>query len=148
MVLPQPGTVILVVVTAMDGPDGIGALGAAGQREIFPLTLSAEVDVTQPARDRGSRRSLSPGLMVVVAVCLVAPFVALCWVGSYAKVEPTLAGFPFFFWYQLLWVFLTAGLTSVAYLILESRHRSNAGGSSGGTGDANTTGGSGKGASR
>jgi hypothetical protein len=28
--------------------------------------------------------------------------------------EPTLGGFPFFYWYQILWVFLTAGLT---YLI-------------------------------
>jgi fatty-acid desaturase len=25
--------------------------------------------------------------------------------------EPTLGGFPFFYWYQILWVFLTAGLT-------------------------------------
>lgn len=25
--------------------------------------------------------------------------------------EPTLGGFPFFYWYQILWIFLTAGLT-------------------------------------
>lgn len=24
---------------------------------------------------------------------------------------PTLGGFPFFYWYQILWIFLTAGLT-------------------------------------
>ena len=107
--------------------------------------------MTQPVRDRGSRRSLSPVLMVVIAVCLVAPFVALCWVGSYAKVEPTLAGFPFFFWYQLLWVFLTAGLTYLAYLILESRHRSGPGASSGAPDDSDASGDSGdsgKGAAR
>jgi hypothetical protein len=29
--------------------------------------------------------------------------------------EPTLLGFPFFYWYQLLWVPITALLTWVAY---------------------------------
>lgn len=84
--------------------------------------------MTQPVRDRGNRGSLSPALKVVIAVCLAAPFVALCWVGSYAKVDPTFAGLPFFFWYQLLWVFIAAALTYVAYRILESGRRSGPGG--------------------
>lgn len=84
--------------------------------------------MTQPVRDRGSRGSVSPALKVVVAVCLAAPFVALCWVGSYAKVDPTFAGFPFFFWYQLLWVLIAAALTYVAYRILDSGRRSDSGG--------------------
>jgi hypothetical protein len=44
--------------------------------------------------------------------------VALLWVQSYAKVEPTLAGFPFFIWYQFLWVFLCAACTLAAYRIV------------------------------
>lgn len=37
-------------------------------------------------------------------VLLGLPFVALLWTGSYNRSEPTLAGIPFFYWYQLAWV--------------------------------------------
>ena len=40
----------------------------------------------------------------------------------YAKIEPKLFGFPFFFWYQFLWVFLCSALTWTAYrLTLSAR---------------------------
>ncbi|MCX4560783.1 DUF3311 domain-containing protein [Streptomyces umbrinus] len=52
---------------------------------------------------------------VVIAVCLVAPFVAMLWVGSYAKVDPAFIGIPFFYWYQMLWVFISTALTMIAY---------------------------------
>ncbi|MEU9878429.1 DUF3311 domain-containing protein [Streptomyces phaeochromogenes] len=52
---------------------------------------------------------------VVIAVCLIAPFVAMLWVGSYAKVDPTFIGIPFFYWYQMLWVFISTALTMIAY---------------------------------
>jgi hypothetical protein len=51
----------------------------------------------------------------VVAVLLIAPFVVYLAVPSYAKVEPRLAGFPFFYWWQLLWVILTAVFIGIAY---------------------------------
>ena len=57
-------------------------------------------------------------LLTVAGVLLAVPIVALLWVDSYAKVEPTLAGFPFFIWYQLLWVFLCAACTWAAYRIV------------------------------
>lgn len=41
-------------------------------------------------------------MRVVIAGCLLAPFVALMWVGSYAKTDPVLIGIPFFYWYQML----------------------------------------------
>jgi hypothetical protein len=46
---------------------------------------------------------------VVIAVCLVAPFVAMLWVSSYAKVDPTFIGIPFFYWYQMLWIPISSG---------------------------------------
>ncbi|MGH9466139.1 MAG: DUF3311 domain-containing protein [Terriglobales bacterium] len=46
---------------------------------------------------------------------LLAPFVALLWVPSYSRLTPELWGFPFFYWYQLLWVFLTVALTWIVY---------------------------------
>jgi len=57
-------------------------------------------------------------LLVVAAILLAVPVVALLWVDSYAKVEPVLAGFPFFIWYQFLWVFLCAACTWAAYRVV------------------------------
>ncbi len=56
---------------------------------------------------------LSP-LRAVAAFCIVAPFVAMLWIPSYNKTNPKLLGFPFFYWYQLLWVIITAVLMAVA----------------------------------
>ncbi|MFF8287921.1 DUF3311 domain-containing protein [Streptomyces sp. NPDC016309] len=63
---------------------------------------------------------------VVVALCLFAPFVAMLWVGSYAKVEPTLAGIPFFYWYQMAWVVISTVLTMVAYQLWHRDQRARA----------------------
>ena len=65
------------------------------------------------------------GLLVVAGVLLAIPVVALLWVSSYSRDEPRLAGFPFFIWYQFLWVFLCSALTYTAYrLVLVARpHR-------------------------
>src|SRR5688572_1641192 len=64
------------------------------------------------------------GKMIAAGVLLMIPIVALMWVPSYARTEPELLGFPFFFWYQFLWVFLCSGLTYAAYrLTLAARPR-------------------------
>ncbi|RAJ71437.1 uncharacterized protein DUF3311 [Streptomyces sp. Amel2xB2] len=55
---------------------------------------------------------------VVVGLCLFVPFVALLWVSSYSRTEPTLIGLPFFYWYQMLWVLLSGALTMVAYKLV------------------------------
>lgn len=59
------------------------------------------------------------GAYALAGVLLAAPFVALLWVTSYARDEPRLFGFPFFYWYQLLWVFIAAALTVVALQIVQ-----------------------------
>jgi uncharacterized protein DUF3311 len=42
-------------------------------------------------------------------------FAVALWPPLYNKVEPTLAGIPFFYWFQLLWVLVSAVLTAVVY---------------------------------
>ena len=64
-------------------------------------------------------RDSNKPLMIVAAVLLAVPVAALLWVDSFAKVEPTLGGFPFFIWYQFLWVFLCAACTWTAYRIIQ-----------------------------
>ncbi len=46
---------------------------------------------------------------------LVIPYIGLLWVPFYNFSEPSLFGFPFFYWYQLAWVPITAFLIWIAY---------------------------------
>ncbi|MBC3841505.1 DUF3311 domain-containing protein [Streptacidiphilus sp. 4-A2] len=55
---------------------------------------------------------------VICAVLLVGPIVALLWVNSYARLTPSFIGIPFFYWYQLLWVIISAVCTGTAYLLI------------------------------
>lgn len=55
---------------------------------------------------------------VAIGLCLLTPFIAILWVGSYDSVDPTFIGIPFFYWYQMLWVPLSTVLTCVAYLLV------------------------------
>ena len=59
----------------------------------------------------------SAARVIVVAVLLLAPFVGTLWVSSYAQVEPTFIGLPFFYWYLLLWIIIAALCTSLAYVL-------------------------------
>ncbi|HET7397905.1 MAG TPA: DUF3311 domain-containing protein [Intrasporangium sp.] len=65
------------------------------------------------------------GLLAVAGVLLAIPIVALLLVGTYAKDEPRVLGFPFFIWYQFVWVALCSALTYTAYrIVLKARpHR-------------------------
>jgi len=53
----------------------------------------------KPARKR--RFSLAWFLLLI-------PYAAMLWVPSYNRIEPEIAGIPFFYWYQLLWIVLGA----------------------------------------
>ena len=69
------------------------------------------------------RRPVVTPVRVVIALCLVAPFVAMLWVSSYAKIDPTFIGIPFFYWYQMLWVLVSTALTMIAYKLWQRDQR-------------------------
>jgi hypothetical protein len=46
---------------------------------------------------------------------LLLPVIGLAFPVIYAKTTPTLFGFPFFYWYQFAWLFISAGVTWVVY---------------------------------
>jgi len=46
----------------------------------------------------------------------VVQFLIILWPPLYNRVDPTLLGIPFFYWFQLLWVIVSAVLTAVVYL--------------------------------
>ena len=65
-------------------------------------------------------------IRVVIALCLIAPFVAMLWVGSYAKTDLAFIGIPFFYWYQMLWVLVSTALTVTAYQLWQRDQRARA----------------------
>jgi hypothetical protein len=50
---------------------------------------------------------------------LLLQFVPALWVPFYNSVEPTFAGMPFFYWFQLAFVFVSAAVTAVVYWATE-----------------------------
>ena len=101
--------------------------------------------------DRSDRPDSAPptnkALIAIASVLLAIPIIALLWVGSYARETPKLAGFPFFFWYQFLWVFICAGCTYAAHRLVLAARKPGAGttGKPGRIGDAGPGGGEGGG---
>lgn len=78
------------------------------------------------ARPQPAPRRLPPAVLAIAGVLLAIPLVALALVPTYATDAPRLWGFPFFYWYQFLWVFLAAGCTYSAYLVIGHARRGGA----------------------
>jgi hypothetical protein len=57
--------------------------------------------------EKGSKRA--------ILWLLAIPYIGLLWVPFYNSREPELLGFPFFYWYQLAFVPLTALITWIVY---------------------------------
>ena len=50
----------------------------------------------------------------VYAMFLLIAIVAL-WVPLYNRADPAVFGIPFFYWFQLVWILVTAAATAIAY---------------------------------
>ena len=46
---------------------------------------------------------------------LLIPFIGILWVPFYNRIDPTLFGIPFFYWFQFVWIIVTAVITAAAY---------------------------------
>jgi Protein of unknown function (DUF3311) len=51
---------------------------------------------------------------------LLLPYLGLCFPIVYARSTPAVWGFPFFYWYQFVWVILTSVLLAIAYRKLKT----------------------------
>jgi hypothetical protein len=63
----------------------------------------------------GDKRSR--GLRKWVNLLLLVPCVAALWTPLYNSVEPRFFGIPFFYMWQLVWVWLGAGITWIVYVV-------------------------------
>ncbi|MGH3424675.1 MAG: DUF3311 domain-containing protein [Nocardioidaceae bacterium] len=83
-------------------------------------------------------------MLVLIGVLLAVPIVLPLLVNTYAHEDPTLWGFPFYFWWQFLLVIVAVAFTTAAYRVLlrlekdrkSSSHGHSHGGSHRGGGDA------------
>jgi hypothetical protein len=55
--------------------------------------------------------------MRALHLLLIVPFIGTLWVPFYNQVEPTLGGFPFFYWYQFMWIPIGATITAFLYFV-------------------------------
>jgi hypothetical protein len=56
---------------------------------------------------------------------LILPWIGVVLVPVYNVDQPRLLGLPFFYWYQLLWVLISAALTAVVYFKTKPKGTSN-----------------------
>ena len=49
----------------------------------------------------------------------VVQFLVVLWPPFYNRIEPKFIGIPFFYWFQLLWVLVSAVLTAIVYFATE-----------------------------
>lgn len=56
---------------------------------------------------------------------LAIPYLAVLWIPSFNRLEPTLFGMPFFYWYQLVWVVISSVLIAVVFQLAHNngKHR-------------------------
>jgi hypothetical protein len=46
-------------------------------------------------------------------------FIAVLWPPFYNRAEPYFMGIPFFYWYQMMWVIISAVITALIYLLTQ-----------------------------
>ncbi len=108
-----------------------------GADEVTPLQrephVSSDVEVKElvPEPPPVPVAAVTPE-RVLAGLSLLVPIVALLWVSSYAKTGPKLGGVPFFYWYQLLWVPVSAVFTVTAYLLITRDEKARKAGRAGG----------------
>ena len=62
-----------------------------------------------------------PVTRVAVAVLLLVAMGGTLWVPIYARSMPKLGDFPFFYWYQLVWVPVVAVACWLCYVLLRTK---------------------------
>ena len=80
---------------------------------------------SEPSHARPSRRP-HWGTWTLIGLLLIAVLAGTLWVPVYDRTTSALGGFPFFYWYQLLWVPVVALISWCAYLLSRRAQRGTA----------------------
>ncbi|MCL5665555.1 MAG: DUF3311 domain-containing protein [Candidatus Thermoplasmatota archaeon] len=68
--------------------------------------------------DSGQRNQGRTASYVAAAILLIIPFFAYVLLFTYDRVQPELLGVPFFYWYQTIWLLISAILFSIAAILI------------------------------
>ena len=79
-----------------------------------------------PPAPPATRTAHRPAAVTAVAVMLTVTIMGSLWVPLFARSRPELAGFPFFYWYQLILVPVTSMLLWICFLLLRPQRRRGA----------------------
>lgn len=52
-----------------------------------------------------------------ILLLLLVPFIVMLYPPFYNSYQPEFIGIPFFYWFQLLWIIITAILTAALYVL-------------------------------
>jgi len=88
---------------------------------LFKLNIVSETSHLRPISHSIKENPLKKAPRKTWHWLLFLPFLGLLWPPLYAKTDPTLFGFPFFYWYQFTWVIVSALLTGIVYLATRRR---------------------------
>jgi hypothetical protein len=89
--------------------------------EIRTPSKSRESGMLFNSMDRIEEQSASPRRTTKWWLLpLLLPYLGLLFPQVYARATPALFGFPFFYWYQFLWVILTSAILGVVYRKLKT----------------------------
>lgn len=69
---------------------------------------------TQAQRPNAAENPLR-GARTKWKLLLLLPYCGLCFPQVYTRATPALLGMPFFYWYQFIWVGITAALLAAVY---------------------------------
>jgi hypothetical protein len=78
--------------------------------------MSSDSGSARQARSGGRVRGLAYALLLGESVVILIPTI-------YGRAAPKLFGFPFFYWFQLLWIIVGMVVTGIAYLLWEASER-------------------------
>ncbi|THG34502.1 DUF3311 domain-containing protein [Glaciibacter flavus] len=70
-----------------------------------------------------TRGPARPAPYVIAGTLLVIAIVMPLMVPTYAFAQPALFGIPFFYWYQMMWVLIDAGLLWICYVVVTREDR-------------------------
>jgi Protein of unknown function (DUF3311) len=112
-------SILFVTTAVIRGPQAAGT-----SRESLPAPgarLNEEASMSSPdVPTRGPARS---GPYVVSGILLLIAIVVPLFVPAYSLDEPRLGGMPFFYWYQMMWVPVTAALVGICYRLVSKEDR-------------------------
>ncbi len=80
----------------------------------YNLLIVSEPDSNRVNESKSKLRNAWNWLLVVPALALAFPAI-------YSRPTPELFGFPFFYWYQIAWILISALITGIVYFVTENK---------------------------